>query len=58
MTPFGRAFALPVVAGLEDIVGAQKCTSSVVDTAEHTSGSSDRLRASIGRSLMGLIAVS
>ena len=39
---FARAFASLVVAGLEDTVVAQKCTTSVVDTAEHTSESSDQ----------------
>jgi hypothetical protein len=56
--PFGRAFASLVVAGLGDTVAEQTCTTFAVDTAEHTSASSDRLRASIGRSRMGSIAVS
>lgn len=55
---FARAFASLVVVALEGTVAAQKCKSSVVDTAVHTLVSIDRLRASIDRSLMASIAVS
>jgi len=56
--PFASAFASLVVAELEDNAAARTCTASAVDIAEHRSESNDRLRALIGRSLMGSIAVS
>jgi hypothetical protein len=55
--PFARAFA-SLVAALGGNVAAQTCTTFAVDIAERTSASSDRLRVSIGRSLMASIAVS
>lgn len=56
--PSGRASASLVVAGREDTVAAQTCTTFAVDIAEHTSASSDRSQGLIDRWRMGSIAVS
>jgi len=49
-----HAFASPVVAAVRGGIAVERrCRSSVADTAEHRSGSSDRLLAWTGHLLRG-----